>query len=111
MEIVAQCLVSIIDIGLPAPTEFSLKQNFPNPFNPTTSIRYDIAETANAQLIIYNMLGQEVRTLVSGKQDVGYYEVSWNGLNDAGQPVATGIYIYHLQAGHYSKTMKMAFIK
>ena len=111
IQIVAQCLVSIIDIGLPAPTEFSLKQNFPNPFNPTTSIRYDIAETANAQLIIYNMLGQEVRTLVSGKQDVGYYEVSWNGLNDAGQPVATGIYIYHLQAGHYSKTMKMAFIK
>ncbi len=111
VEIVAQCLVSIIDIGLPAPTEFSLKQNFPNPFNPTTSIRYDIAETADANLVIYNMLGQQVRTLVSGKQDVGYYEVVWNGLNDAGQPVATGIYIYHLQAGHYAKTMKMAFIK
>jgi len=111
VQIVAQCLVSIIDIGLPSPTEFSLKQNFPNPFNPTTSIRYDIAETADANLVIYNMLGQQVRTLVNGKQDVGYYQVVWNGLNDAGQPVATGIYIYHLQAGQYSKTMKMAFIK
>ncbi|MEA3288184.1 MAG: choice-of-anchor J domain-containing protein [Candidatus Marinimicrobia bacterium] len=111
VEIECECLVSIIDIGLPAPTEFSLMQNYPNPFNPTTNIRYDIAEAGVARLVIYNMLGQQVRTLVSGRQDVGRYEVLWNGLNDAGQPVATGIYIYHLQAGDYSKTHKMAFIK
>ncbi len=111
VEIQCECLVSAIDIGLPAPTEFSLLQNYPNPFNPTTNIRYDIAETADANLVIYNMLGQQVRTLVSSRQDAGRYEVMWNGLNDAGQPVATGIYIYHLQAGHYSKTIKMAYIK
>ncbi len=111
IEIVAQCLVSVIDIGLPAPTEFSLKQNFPNPFNPTTNIRYDIAERGDAHLVIYNMLGQEVRSLVNGNQDVGRYEVEWNGLDNMGQPVATGIYIYHLQAGSYSKTIKMAYIK
>jgi len=111
VEIVAECLVSIIDIGLPAPTEFSLQQNYPNPFNPTTNIRYDIAERGDAYLVIYNMLGQEVRSLVNGNQDVGRYEVSWNGLDNSGQPVATGIYIYHLQAAGYSKTIKMAYIK
>ncbi|MBC8190803.1 MAG: T9SS type A sorting domain-containing protein [Candidatus Marinimicrobia bacterium] len=111
VEIVAECLVSIIDIGLPAPTEFSLKQNYPNPFNPTTNIRYDLAEKGNAHLVIYNMLGQEVRSLVNGSQDAGRYEVIWNGLDNSGQPVATGIYIYHLQAGSYSNTIKMAYIK
>ncbi|MBT3227984.1 MAG: T9SS type A sorting domain-containing protein [Candidatus Marinimicrobia bacterium] len=111
VEIVAQCLVSVIDIGLPAPTEFSLQQNYPNPFNPTTNIRYDIAERGDAHLVIYNMLGQEVRSLVNGNQNVGRYEVEWNGLDNSGQPVATGIYIYHLQAGGYSKTIKMAYIK
>ncbi len=111
VEIVAQCLVSVIDIGLPAPTEFSLEQNYPNPFNPTTNIRYDIAERGDAHLVIYNMLGQEVRTLVNGNQNVGRYEVEWNGLDNAGQPVATGIYIYHFKAGHYAKTIKMAYIK
>ncbi len=111
VEIVAQCLVSVINIGLPAPTEFSLQQNYPNPFNPTTSIRYDIAERGDAHLVIYNMLGQEVRSLVNGNQNIGRYEVVWNGLDNSGQPVATGIYIYHLQAAGYSKTFKMAFIK
>ena len=111
VEIECECLVSVIDIGLPAPTEFALQQNYPNPFNPTTNIRYDIAEAGNVRLVIYNMLGQQVRTLVTGAQDVGRYEVMWNGQNDAGQPVATGIYVYHLQAGSYSQTYKMAFIK
>ena len=111
VEIVCQCLVSIIDIGLPGPTEFSLDQNYPNPFNPMTNIRYDLAETANASLVVYNMLGQQIRTLVNASQDVGRYEVMWNGLDDSGQPVATGIYIYQLQAGNYSKTIKMAYIK
>ncbi len=111
VEIVAQCLVSVIDIGLPGPTEFALKQNYPNPFNPTTNIRYDIAEKGDAQLVIYNMLGQEVRSLVYGNQNIGRYEVEWNGLDNAGQPVATGIYIYQLQAAHYTRTIKMAYIK
>ena len=111
VEIVAQRLVNIIDIGLAAPTEFSLLQNYPNPFNPTTNIRYDLAERGNAHLGIYNMLGQEVRSLVNGNQEVGRYEVAWNGLDNSGQPVATGIYIYHLQAGEYSKIIKLAYIK
>lgn len=111
VEIETEVMVSVIEIGLPAPTEFALQQNYPNPFNPTTHIRYDIAEAGNVRLVIYNMLGQQVRTLVTGAQDVGRYEVMWNGLNDAGQPVATGIYVYHFQAGSYSQTHKMAFIK
>jgi hypothetical protein len=111
VEIVAECLVSVINIGLSAPTEFSLQQNYPNPFNPITNIRYDIAESGDTRLVIYNMLGQEVRTLVNGNQDVGRYEVTWNGLDNAGEPVATGIYIYHMKAAGYSKTIKMAYIK
>jgi len=111
VEIEADILLGVIDIGLPAPTEFSLMQNYPNPFNPTTNIRYDLAAAGNVSLVIYNMLGQQVRTLVSSRQDVGRYEVSWNGLNDLGAPIATGIYIYHLQAGDFSQTHKMAYIK
>lgn len=93
------------------PTEYALERNFPNPFNPTTLIKYQLPEATQVELAVYNLLGQKIRTLVSGNQAAGYYTVQWNGRNDAGQPVPTGIYLYVLRAGNFVKSHKMALIK
>ncbi len=93
------------------PSEFSISQNYPNPFNPTTSIKYAIPQDARVSLVIYNMLGQVVKTLVDQEQEAGYYTVRWDGTNDFGGKVASGIYIYRIVAGKYTSTMKMNLIK
>ena len=94
-----------------APKEFLLLQNYPNPFNPSTRIRYEVSSESRVSLRIYNMLGQEVRSLVNTVKGVGRYEVDWDGTNDLGQPVASGLYIYRLNAGKISKARKMLFVK
>jgi subtilisin family serine protease len=93
------------------PREFNLSQNFPNPFNPTTTIRYALKEDVRVKLAIYNMLGQEVRTLVNEHQPAGFKEVVWEGTNDNGQRVASGIYIYRIVAGNYIDLKKMILLK
>ena len=94
------------------PDAFELDQNFPNPFNPVTSIRYKLGKAANVKLTIYNMAGQKVRTLVNSKQSSGNYTVQWNGTNGYGQQVASGIYIYHMTAdGKALKSRKMVLLR
>lgn len=93
------------------PTDFSLSQNYPNPFNPTTSIKYSIPQNAMVTLTIYNMLGQQVKSLVNVEQEAGFYTVQWNGMNDYGVKVASGIYIYRISAGKFSSTIKMNLLK
>ncbi|HNL25721.1 MAG TPA: fibronectin type III domain-containing protein, partial [bacterium] len=93
------------------PTEFALLQNYPNPFNPSTTIRYDLREDETVSLKIYNMLGQEVRTLRKGFQMAGEYRVQWDGRNNAGQVVSSGVYIYRLETKSYRATKKMMFLK
>ena len=88
------------------PTEFSLEQNFPNPFNPLTTIKYAIKELASVKLILYDILGREVEVLVNEEQDAGYYKVNFN----AGR-LASGIYFYRLQAGDFVETKKMVLLK
>lgn len=93
------------------PAEFSISQNYPNPFNPTTSIKYAIPQDARVTLVIYDMLGQVVKTLVDQEQEAGYYTVRWDGTNDFGSKVSSGIYIYRIIAGKYTSTMKMNLLK
>ncbi len=93
------------------PNQMTLKQNYPNPFNPTTNIEYTLSNAQNVTLTIYNALGQKVRTLVQGKQAAGDHLVSWNGLNEAGTPVPSGVYFYRLQTKHGSKVRKMMLLK
>ncbi|MFZ0390677.1 MAG: carboxypeptidase regulatory-like domain-containing protein, partial [Calditrichia bacterium] len=93
------------------PTVFALSQNFPNPFNPTTTIKYQLPQAVDVRLEIYNVLGQKVRTLVNNRMDVGRYEVTWDGQNDLGQKVGSGLYIYRIQAGDFVKTQKMILMK
>ena len=104
-----------VDLGAAAlkmlPKVFALKQNYPNPFNPTTVIRYALPEASNVRLEIYNTLGQVVRTLVDGKQEAGAYRTTWDGRNEQGQEMATGVYIYRIVAGKDHATKRMLLIK
>jgi hypothetical protein len=92
---------------------FYLNQNFPNPFNPTTRIIFSLNTTAPVQtrLIIYDILGRHIRTLVNEELGFGEYEVSWNGKNDSGRSVPSGVYIYRLQSGEQSISKKMYLLR
>jgi len=91
--------------------EFYLAQNYPNPFNPTTNIRFQIVDRGFVSLKIYDLLGREVKTLVNEELANGIYNVSWNGDNEFGEKVSSGIYFYKLETGSYTSTKKMMLIK
>lgn len=95
--------------GLPA--SYALFQNCPNPFNPTTEIRFDVPENIQVQLKIYNTLGQEVTTLLDQVRPAGSYTIQWNGKNSSGLPVAAGMYLYQFKAGNFTSTKKMLLLK
>ncbi len=101
----------VLDIQT-TPTEFALLQNFPNPFNPDTTIGYELAESADVTLQIYNVVGQVVRTLmVAEPQSVGRYQVRWDGMDDRGVPVSSGIYFYQISAGKFQDVRKLMLLK
>ena len=101
-----------IDTRLPGVAEaFELKQNYPNPFNPTTTINYSLKQTVDVKLTIYNVLGQEVRTLVNRRQEAGYQSIVWDGLNNYGARAASGVYIYRIEAGDFVQAKKMILMK
>jgi len=93
------------------PQGFALEQNFPNPFNPITTLRYDLPENSYVNVTVYDMLGRQVRTLVNTTQDAGFRSVIWNATNDYGKPVSAGIYLYQIQAGEFVQTKKMVLLK
>ena len=95
--------------GLPAKTV--LFENFPNPFNPSTTIRYALGEEAHVTVKIYNILGQVVATLVDEPQTAGYGSVVWNGRNESGAGVASGMYVYRMTAGGFTDTKRMLLLK
>nr|MBC8485550.1 T9SS type A sorting domain-containing protein [Bacteroidota bacterium] len=95
-----------IDGGLLIPVEFALHSNYPNPFNPTTTIRYDIPKATNVTLTIYNMNGQVVGRLVNQKREPGYYSVNWDAQN-----VSTGVYFYQIRAEGFQQVKKCLLIK
>lgn len=93
------------------PETFALQQNYPNPFNPETRIQYTIAQAGEVELSVFNLLGQRVATLVDGVQESGSYSVTWNGLDDHGRRVASGVYVYRLVAGEQTLTRKMVMLR
>lgn len=93
------------------PKEFSLLQNHPNPFNPTTKITYMLPNAEHVNLSIYNLLGQKIKMLVDEQQDAGSYDTIWDGKDDSGKEMTAGFYIYKLQAGSFSDMKKMLFVK
>ncbi|MFQ5605309.1 MAG: FG-GAP-like repeat-containing protein [bacterium] len=94
------------------PGAFSLAQNFPNPFNPATTIEYELAKPGRVQLAIYNLLGQRVRILVDARQPAGSYRVHWDGRVEGGaKRVASGVYVYELQVGKFTARKKLLLIR
>jgi hypothetical protein len=99
-----------IDI-IPIPEVFALHENYPNPFNPVTTINYDLPKQSHVNLIIYDMMGREVAKLVNQVIPAGYQSVLWNTRNQFGKPVSAGIYFYQIQTRDFVKTRKMILLK
>jgi hypothetical protein len=100
----------------PIPETFVLKQNYPNPFNPYTTIQYTIRNAHSlpvqrTELKIFNVLGREIRTLVDEEQRSGTYTIEWDGTNNDGQRVSSGVYFYRLKRGEVAQSMKMLLLK
>jgi hypothetical protein len=93
------------------PTSYSLSQNYPNPFNPSTVISYQLSAVGNVQVKVSDMLGREVTTLVNEEKPAGRYQINWNGTDNYGNKVTSGVYFYTLKAGNYFQTKKMMFLK
>jgi hypothetical protein len=93
------------------PSEFDLSQNYPNPFNPTTKIEFTLTKSGFVTLEIYDVLGRKVRILVSEELSSGYKSVIWDGKNDDGESVASGVYFYQLKVGDFSEPKKMLLLK
>ena len=101
--------LSIDDISMPM--EYALHQNYPNPFNPITTIRYDLPEAGYVNVVIYDMMGHQIKQLISGTEDAGHKSVVWDSTNDYGKPVSAGVYMYRIQTGEYIQTKKMVLLK
>jgi len=93
------------------PSEFELSQNYPNPFNPETKIEYALKKTGHVTLYIYNVLGEKVKTLLDQDQPAGFYQINWDGKNDNGKPISSGIYLYKLEVNGFSEAKRMLLLK
>jgi len=93
------------------PEFFSLTQNYPNPFNTETTIKYDIKENTRTVIKIYNLQGQEIKALINEYKYAGSYYVKWNGRDNSGAVVSSGIYICTMKANKYVKSIKLVFLK
>jgi CSLREA domain-containing protein len=99
------------DFGDELPLAFGLEQNFPNPFNPQTEIVFHVPEASFVSIVVYDLLGREMSRLVDGSVDAGFHRVSWDGTNHAGRALASGIYLYRMEAGAFVQTRRMTFMK
>jgi len=104
-------LIKDVDRFTDGPDQFVLEQNYPNPFKGQTTIRYALPEQADVELVVYDVLGREVRRLVGSRQQSGRHEVTWDGLDSGGQPVASGVYFYRLKAGDFVETRSVQLVK
>jgi hypothetical protein len=102
----------VTEVVVPIPDQYVLFNNYPNPFNPTTNIRFQLPEAQNIKLYIYDMSGSLIKTLVNNQNyPSGEHIVSWDATDGAGNRVSTGIYLYRFQAGSFVKTGKMVLVK
>ena len=92
------------------PEQFILYPNYPNPFNPVTTIRYDLPDDAHVTLTIHDLMGREIVTLVDGPRTAGSRSTQWNARDEQGRAVSAGLYLYTIRAGQYSQTNKMVLL-
>ena len=101
--------VSIIDETYPA--KYKLYNAYPNPFNPTTTLHYELLKEVLVSFNIFDLMGHHIKSLINNKQPAGYHSIKWDATNNLGEPVSAGMYIYTLQAGKYKQTKKMVLLK
>ena len=94
-----------------SPNTYNIYQNHPNPFNPVTTLRYDIPEDGMVSITIYDIMGRKVRTLINEYQDIGYRTILWDATDDYGRAVSAGMYVYMIQAGDFRQVKKMVLLK
>jgi hypothetical protein len=99
------------ELGNQITTGLRIAQNYPNPFNSATTISYDLSKTTSVELTIFNLLGQKIRTLVNSRQPAGKYQIQWDGRDNAGRKMASGIYLYRIKAGESIQIKKMILMK
>ena len=109
--IIAACDQVYLERKEAIPLAFAIHQNFPNPFNPITMLRYELPEYSFVTLTIYDMLGKEITTLVNDRQEPGYKSVRWDATDSVGKPVSAGVYLYQIHAGKFVQTKKMILLK
>jgi hypothetical protein len=93
------------------PSVFALHQNYPNPFNPVTEIQFDVPVESQVRLTVYNIMGQEVKTLTNETLKAGFHSIRWDGTNGLGESVSTGLYFYRLSSSSFTSTKKMIMVK
>ena len=93
------------------PSEYALRQNYPNPFNPTTTIKFDLPMATEVYLVVYDLLGHEVVSLVNEQMEAGYHQIVWKGETAVGREAPSGIYIARLATPGFTKSIKMALLK
>ena len=93
------------------PQTFTLDQNYPNPFNPATTIRFDLPRSVDIELALYNLTGQKVATLAHGLREAGTHTLRWDGRDDDEQELASGVYLYRLEAGERVETRKLLLLR
>ena len=103
-------ILKVPNINVPA-NNFKLKDNYPNPFNPLTTISYELLTNEKVNIVIYDLVGKKITTLSSGFQTAGSKNVNWNATNNQGQSVSAGVYLYTIEAGEFRQTKKMILLK
>ncbi len=112
LQVVSQVIAVNIKTEDPViPDEFVVHQNFPNPFNPTTQIGYTLPNAEKVEIVVYNIFGQIVKTLISQNQGPGYHSVVWDGTSKTGERVSSGVYYYKVTAGKHTAVKKLALLK
>ncbi|MGE5500197.1 MAG: M4 family metallopeptidase, partial [Syntrophothermus sp.] len=111
MRATIKTATAVTEIDSKVPDKFTLEQNYPNPFNPATTIRYALPAATDVKVSVYDITGKRVAELVNNFQSAGTYNVTWNGMNDHGEKVSSGIYLCHIKAGSFEKTTKMNLLK
>jgi hypothetical protein len=104
-------IVSLDNMEFNISQSYMLFQNYPNPFNPTTTIEYRLPRANKVRLTIFNILGEEIATLVNQLQPAGFYQVQWDGTDHFGNQLSSGVYIYRITAGRFTQSNKMILIR
>ena len=110
-DCIEACFLASNDVNNQLPHAFNVYNNYPNPFNPVTTLRYDLPEDALVNITIYDIMGRIVRTLINSQQNAGFKSIQWNATNDAGSPLSAGLYLYKIQADYLVQTRKMVLLK